>query len=169
VYDDHGNFAGYEIIAVDVTEQRTLKINSGMKHRATRRTCESRRLFEVLHARSAGPSAQVEFSLLLLDLDGLKRINDQFDMWLGAGHLQARTDRSRLLQVGDRARHGGDEFALVLGTGIGCRHLVGQRICDLLAKDAEEPALSVGVGAAAYPGNAETIGTLLYAADRTLT
>ena len=48
------------------------------------------------------------------------------------------------------------------------RSLVGQRICDLLGKDAEEPALSVSVGAAAYPGDAETIGTLLYAADRAL-
>ncbi len=25
VYDDHGNFAGHEIIVVDVTEQRTLE------------------------------------------------------------------------------------------------------------------------------------------------
>jgi diguanylate cyclase (GGDEF)-like protein len=67
------------------------------------------------------------------------------------------------------ARHGGDEFALVLPeTGPTAAALVGQRICDLLAKDTEEPPLSVSVGVAGYPSHAETIGTLLYAADRAL-
>jgi GGDEF domain-containing protein len=46
--------------------------------------------------------------------------------------------------------------------------LVGQRICDLLAKDTEEPPLSVSVGVAGFPQDADTIGTLLYAADRAL-
>jgi PAS domain-containing protein len=41
-------------------------------------------------------------------------------------------------------------------------------VCDLLAKDIEEPPLSVSVGVAGYPSDAETIGTLLYAADRAL-
>src|SRR2546429_4481501 len=39
---------------------------------------------------------------------------------------------------------------------------------DLLAKDNEEPMLSVSVGVASYPKDADTIGTLLYAADRAL-
>jgi GGDEF domain-containing protein len=46
--------------------------------------------------------------------------------------------------------------------------VVGQRICDLLEKDTEDPRLSVSVGVAGYPQDAETIGTLLYAADRAL-
>jgi diguanylate cyclase (GGDEF)-like protein len=71
--------------------------------------------------------------------------------------------------VDTAARHGGDEFALVLPeTGAADATLVGQRICNLLAKDTEEPPLSVSVGVAGYPSNAETIGTLLYAADRAL-
>ena len=45
-------------------------------------------------------------------------------------------------------------------------HPVGSRICDLLGKDIEEPPLSVSVGVAGCPSDAETIGTLLYAADR---
>ena len=44
----------------------------------------------------------------------------------------------------------------------------GSRICDLLGKDIEEPPLTVSVGVAGYPSDAETIGTLLYAADRAL-
>jgi len=46
--------------------------------------------------------------------------------------------------------------------------LVGQRICDLLGKDTEVPQLSVSVGVAGYPQDADTIGTLLYAADKAL-
>ncbi len=46
--------------------------------------------------------------------------------------------------------------------------LVGQRICELLAKDTEKPPLSVSVGVAGYPQDADAIGTLLYAADRAL-
>jgi diguanylate cyclase (GGDEF)-like protein/PAS domain S-box-containing protein len=174
VYDDHGNFAGYEIIAVDVTEQRTLEDQLRREASSDSLTglANHRRLFEVLHAEICrSKRTGREFSLLLLDLDGLKRINDQF------GHVVGSRALCRLAQivadccrsVDTAARHGGDEFALVLPeTGIGAATLVGQRICDLLGKDAEEPALSVSVGAAAYPGDAETIGTLLYAADRAL-
>ena len=46
--------------------------------------------------------------------------------------------------------------------------LVAQRICELLEKEAEQPALSVSIGIASHPKDAETIGTLLYAADKAL-
>jgi GGDEF domain-containing protein len=46
--------------------------------------------------------------------------------------------------------------------------LVARRICELLEREAEEPALSVSIGIASYPSEADTIGTLLYAADRAL-
>jgi diguanylate cyclase (GGDEF)-like protein/PAS domain S-box-containing protein len=174
VYDDHGNFAGHEIIIVDVTEQRTLE--SQLRHQASSDSmtglANHRRLFEVLHAEiSRSKRTGREFSLLLLDLDGLKRINDQFGHLVGSRALcrlaQIVADCSR--SVDTAARHGGDEFALVLPeTGAAAAALVSQRICDLLGKDTEEPPLSVSVGLASYPSDAETIGTLLYAADRAL-
>ena len=174
VYDDHGNFAGHEIIVVDVTEQRTLE--GQLRHQASTDSmtglANHGRLFEVLHAEICrSERTGREFSLLLLDLDGLKKINDRF------GHLAGSRALCRLAQilkdcsrsVDTAARHGGDEFALVLPeTGAAAARLVGERIRDLLAKDSEEPALSVSVGVAAYPSEATTIGTLLYAADRAL-
>ncbi len=174
VYDDFGNFAGHEIIAVDVTEQRTLEDH--LRHQASSDSltglANHRRLFEVLHAeicRSKRTSR--EFSVVLLDLDGLKTINDQF------GHLAGDRALCRLGQIvrdccrsiDTAARHGGDEFALVLPeTAKADATLVAQRICELLAREAEEPGLSVSVGIASHPKDADTIAALLCAADKAL-
>jgi diguanylate cyclase (GGDEF)-like protein len=106
----------------------------------------------------------------LLDLDGLKEINDRF------GHLAGSKALCRLAQiladccrsVDTAARQGGDEFALVLPETGAAATLVARRICDLLAKDAELPRLSVSVGVASCPKDADTIGSLLYAADMAL-
>jgi diguanylate cyclase (GGDEF)-like protein/PAS domain S-box-containing protein len=174
VFGDRGMFVGYEIIAVDVTEQRALE-----DHLRRDALCDSltglanhRRLFEVLRAEICrSKRTEREFSLLLLDLDGLKAINDRL------GHLVGNRALCRLAQiladccrsVDTAARQGGDEFALVLPeTGAAAATLVARRICGLLAKDTEEPVLSVSVGVASYPKDAENIGTLLYAADRFL-
>jgi diguanylate cyclase (GGDEF)-like protein len=170
VCDERGDFVGYEIIAVDVTEQRALE--DQLRHQASSDSltglANHGRLFEVLHAEiSRSKRTGREFSLLLLDLDGLKKINDQF------GHLVGSRALCRLAQVladycrsvDTAARHGGDEFAVVLPeTGMAAT-LVARRICGLLAKDGEEPILSVSVGVANYPRDADTIGTLLHAAD----
>ncbi len=171
VYDELGNFAGYEIIAVDVTEQQTLE--NQLRHQASSDSltglANHGRLFEVLQAEICrSKRTGREFSLVLLDLDGLKQVNDQF------GHLAGDRALCRLGQllkdccrsIDTAARHGGDEFALVLPeTGIADATLVARRICELLDREAEEPALSVSVGIASYPREADTIGTLLYAAD----
>jgi diguanylate cyclase (GGDEF)-like protein/PAS domain S-box-containing protein len=174
VYDEQGNFAGHEIIAVDVTEQRTLE--DQLRHQASSDSltglANHRRLFEVLQAEICrSKRTGREFSLVLLDLDGLKQVNDQL------GHLAGDRALCRLGQmlkdccrsIDTASRHGGDEFALVLPeTDMAAATLVAQRICELLAREAEEPALSVSVGIASYPREADTIGTLLYAADRAL-
>ena len=174
IFDDHGNFAGREIIAVDITEQRTLE--DQLRHQASSDSltglANHRRLFEALHAEICrSKRTGREFSLLLLDLDGLKQVNDRFS------HLTGDRALSRLAQIlrdccrsiDIPARHGGDEFAVVLPeTGAEAATLLARRICELLERETEEPALSVSVGIASYPKDADTIGTLLYAADRAL-
>ena len=174
VHDDYGNFAGHEIIAVDVTEQRTLEDQLRLQASTDSLTglANHRHLFEVLHAEVCrSQRTGRECSLVLLDLDGLKKTNDQF------GHLTGDRALCRLGQIlrdccraiDTAARHGGDEFALVLPeTSMAAATLVAHRICDLLAKDNEEPMLSVSVGVASYPKDADTIGALLYAADGAL-
>jgi diguanylate cyclase (GGDEF)-like protein/PAS domain S-box-containing protein len=174
VSNEQGDFVGYEIIAVDITEQRALEDHLRRQALSDSLTglANHRRLFEVLHAEICrSQRTEREFSLLLLDLDGLKEINDRF------GHLAGNRALCRLAQtmtdccrsVDTAARQGGDEFALVLPeTGAAAATLVARRICELLTKDTEEPLLSVSVGVASYPKDAETVGTLLYAADMAL-
>ncbi|HEY4818112.1 MAG TPA: diguanylate cyclase [Candidatus Acidoferrum sp.] len=174
IFNDRGDFDGYEIIAVDITEQRALE--EQLRHQALSDSltglANHRRLFEVLQAEICrSQRTEREFSLLLLDLDGLKEINDRFGHLVGDRALcrmaQTLTDCRRSIDTA--ARQGGDEFALVLPeTGAAAAALVARRICDLLARDAEEPPLSVSVGVASYPKDADTIGTLLYAADKAL-
>jgi len=174
IYDEHGDCVGHEIIAVDITEQRMLE--EQLRHQASSDSltglANHRRLFDALHAEiSRSQRTMREFSLVLLDLDGLKEINDRYGHLAGdralcrLAHILADCCRS----VDTAARQGGDEFALVLPeTGIAAAKLVGHRICRLVANDEEEPRISVSVGVVSYPKDAVAIGTLLYAADRAL-
>jgi diguanylate cyclase (GGDEF)-like protein/PAS domain S-box-containing protein len=174
IHDEHANFDGHEIIAVDVTEQRTLE--DQLRHQASSDFLTGlgnhRRLFEALHAEicRAGRSGR-DFSLLLLDLDGLKKINDQFGHLVGNRALcrlgQKLTDCCRSIDTA--ARHGGDEFAVVLPeTTKAAAASLARRICEILENDTEDPLLSASIGIASYPRDGDTIGTLLYAADRAL-
>jgi diguanylate cyclase (GGDEF)-like protein/PAS domain S-box-containing protein len=173
-FDELGKFDGYEIIVVDITEQRALEDHLRRLALSDSLTglANHRRLFEVLHSEICRTKrTEREFSLLLLDLDDLKEINDRFGHPVGNRALcrvaQVLADCCRSIDTA--ARQGGDEFALVLPeTGSAAATLVARRICELLANDTEEPSLSVSVGVACFPDDADSIGTLLYVADRAL-
>jgi diguanylate cyclase (GGDEF)-like protein len=111
------------------------------------------------------------FAVLIFDLNGMKRINDQNGHPAGNSVLCRLADifRSSCRSIDTAARYGGDEFAIVLPeTGAKEADAVGRRICERLSNDHEEPRLSMSVGVAVYPEDGTTNETLFQAADRAL-
>ena len=131
-----------------------------------------RRLIEVMDSEILRSSrSQRPFALILFDLDGLKRINDQFGHLVGNKALcrVAAALRLHCRVIDTAARPGGDEFALVLPeSDFSAAHEVARRICDCVATDAETPAITVSAGVAVCPQDGELIQDLFNASDREL-
>jgi diguanylate cyclase (GGDEF)-like protein len=114
---------------------------------------------------------QRPFAVLLLDVDGLKRINDRY------GHLVGSRALCRLAEVlhmscramDTAARYGGDEFALVLPeTDDAAARQVATRIVERLTRDVESPRISASFGVALFPRDGSTAEAILSGADRAL-
>jgi diguanylate cyclase (GGDEF)-like protein len=148
--------------ALSVTDDLTHLNNSRYLNQALRR--ETKRA-----ARGGRP-----LSLLFIDLDGFKRINDSH------GHLagsRALVEAAKVIREGARetdivARFGGDEFALVLpDTGaVGARAVaerIRERIArhDFLSNEGLNIRLTASVGMATLPDVAGSADGLVQAAD----
>jgi diguanylate cyclase (GGDEF)-like protein len=161
-------------VALDVTDRRASE--ESLKYLATHDS-----LTDLANYRALLTSFDAElqrsgrtgrpFTALLLDVDGLKDINDRH------GHLAGSKALCRLANVLKRtcrsidtvARYGGDEFAVLLvETDEIAAHRVAERIKDGLARDKEDPQISASVGIAVYPRDGYTVENLLAGADRKL-
>ena len=131
-----------------------------------------RRLISVLEAElDRSRRTQRPFSVVLLDMDGLKIINDQYGHLTGSRALVriGKILRNHSRAIDTAARYGGDEFALVLPEASkDTASRVVSRIRERLAAEPEPPALSVSAGVAAFPEDGDTPEKLLGSADRAL-
>ena len=125
---------------------------------------------EVLRAQRTGQPV----SLLMLDLDDFKLVNDTFGHVFGDRVLRwvAERIRSCLRGTDVAARYGGDEFAVILpDTDAHAARAVAERIVDALADQPFGAAgrapipLGASIGVAAHPGDGRSPTQLIAAAD----
>jgi two-component system cell cycle response regulator len=131
-----------------------------------------RRLLDVLEAETERTNRNGRpFAVLLLDLDGLKKINDTHGHLVGSHALNrlAHILRIHCRAIDTAARYGGDEFALVLPETLQDEaERVANRIRAVMASDPEYPRLSASIGISIYNGHGERIEKLLSDADAQL-
>jgi diguanylate cyclase (GGDEF)-like protein len=131
-----------------------------------------RHLIDVLHGElERSGRTNRPFSVLLMDLDGLKKINDSNGHVIGSRALcrVATILRLNSRSIDTAARYGGDEFALVLPeTNVSAAEQVVDRVRSCLQADTEVPQLSLSIGIATFPKCGVTVQQLLEFADRAL-
>jgi diguanylate cyclase (GGDEF)-like protein len=138
----------------------------------------SRYLGQVLHRETKRASRSARpLSLLFIDLDGFKLVNDAYGHLCGSRALveAAAVIKGSARETDVVARFGGDEFALVLPeTGGEGAFAVGERIRErvaahaFLAGEGLDLRLTASVGVATLPDVASTSEGLVQAADRAM-
>ena len=137
--------------------------------------CYNRRSFELQLERDLHLATRMRqpLSLIMLDLDNFKHINDQAGHDAGDAALCMLADnlRAELRAVDTAARFGGDEFVIILpqanpeGAMLVAERL-RKRISQMEVPEFGQVTASFGV--ANFPAHASSRDTLLVAADRAL-
>ncbi len=128
------------------------------------------------HATALWQRNRSGFTLMMLDLDNLKRVNDSFGHPAGDAVLTTVAERfsRNVRQVDLLARYGGDEFALILSdtSDEGEARITADRLLSSLVAPIEvagrEIRASVSIGIAMPVGKRLTPDQLLQRADRAL-
>lgn len=120
--------------------------------------------------------ASQPFAILFMDLDGFKRVNDEYGHDLGDALLieVANMFKKVLRQSDFLARQGGDEFVLVVGSYLYRQELVqlAQRLIRLFAKPVMVQGvpleIGVSIGIAEFPHHGKHVKQLLHVADKAM-
>jgi diguanylate cyclase (GGDEF)-like protein/PAS domain S-box-containing protein len=149
----------------ELTDARAQAATDGLTGLLNHRSFQEHLRTEVEAAEGAGQA----LGLIMLDIDGFKRIND------AEGHLVGdqilRDLAETLARLDDQARpfrYGGDEFALLLPRADRTQTLrLAERLRGSIAARGQAAArpVTVSLGVASFPAGARTAEELLYGAD----
>jgi diguanylate cyclase (GGDEF)-like protein len=138
----------------------------------------NRRGFAIVADRAFGQATRYSraVSLLVIDCDNLKQVNDAHGHKAGDSLLVTlvKSVEGQLRHTDVLARHGGDEFVVLLPETPAAGALdVAERIRTAVAADAlvfngKLVRTTVSIGAASYPQDGTTLDLLLAAADRNM-
>jgi diguanylate cyclase (GGDEF)-like protein/PAS domain S-box-containing protein len=175
VKDGSGGVTAVAVIARDITERK--QAQESLEHQANHDALTglpNRVLLQdrLQQAILAGRRSQTPVSLLMMDLDSFKEINDTFGHQAGDALLQQLGPRLRqhLRDSDTVARLGGDEFAIVLpGTDV----RAALEVCRKIRQALEVPftierlplQVSGSIGIAIYPQHGDDADTLLQRVD----
>jgi diguanylate cyclase (GGDEF)-like protein len=117
-----------------------------------------------------------KLSLLMIDADNFKKINDTYGHLVGDAvlHKIAKLISENLREIDFVARYGGEEFSVVLlDTDKNDAIMVAERICAKISKNRirafdESLDVTVSLGVATYPANTLYSDVLLETADKAL-
>jgi diguanylate cyclase (GGDEF)-like protein/PAS domain S-box-containing protein len=174
VFDESGGVRYTIATGIDITDRKNLEIELAYKTLHDPLTgLPNRRLLMDRLEHALQSRRRAETSVLFLDIDDFKTVNDRLGHEVGDQVLKVVAER--LIQVvrpGDTvSRLSGDEFAVVLedSTDGNVPDLVASRILDAVARPIEvrehRLALTASIGTAVVESNAVSAGDLLRNAD----
>jgi diguanylate cyclase (GGDEF)-like protein len=115
---------------------------------------------------------RTELTVLFIDLDGFKAVNDEHGHAIGDELLKAVATRIRggIRDSDLAARFGGDEFAVLLvHAGVKRAEAIAEKMVDIISApymlSELEVRISASIGVAVFPGAAVTITSLMDRAD----
>lgn len=177
-YDQRGTFAGFRGVGSDVTQRREAEAH--IAYLATRDALtglSNRAMFHEIASEACAAADDAEgnpVSLLYLDLDGFKGVNDRTGHGTGDALLQQVAGRLRALIApkGQAFRLGGDEFAILLPGPESAAETLAEAVIAAVRKpyiiDDVRVEIGVSVGIAYAPRDAHNPEDLLRKADLAL-
>jgi diguanylate cyclase (GGDEF)-like protein/PAS domain S-box-containing protein len=177
--DLNGDVRNYVVVQHDITEKR--RYEGELEYQATHDALTGLANRKLLRVRlqeeiAAAARARQVVSVLFIDLDGFKRVNDSVGHSAGNTFLCVMADRLReAVRTGDTvARLGGDEFVLVLPErvggplGGGALERIMAAVGQPISVDSEQFLVSCSLGVAAYPADGDDADALIDCADRAM-
>jgi len=169
------NSASYMILLA-ATLVDNVRLFGQVRHRATSDSLTGlanyRRFIDALQSElERSGRTNRPFSVLLMDLDKLKEINDRYGHQTGTRAIcrVAEVLRQHCRAIDTAARYGGDEFSLLLPeTSESAARRVASRIKQHLEAGTEKPKLTASIGVATHPASGTSVQHLLESADQEL-